>query len=1165
MRCGFLSLAIIAMAVQAQAQDLSFFEQKIRPVLVESCYRCHSAGAEKIEAGLRLDTREGMQRGGQSGQSAVVPGQPEKSRLVEAIRDARHEQQMSPKERLSDRQVQDFVAWIKLGALDPRGEPVRSAKFQARNSEHWAFKPVRGLSPPAVKNGSRIQTPIDHFILAKLEPKGLSLATPADRRTLLRRATYDLLGLPPTPEELDAFLRDASPDAFAKVLDRLLDSPAYGERWGRNWLDVVRYADARDLIQLPVESDFREAWRYRDWVVEAHNRDLPYTEFIRRQIAGDLLQPSDPHQIDQDSLVATGLLALADFVPGDVDKDLMIADYVNDQIDVVGRAFLGLTLGCARCHDHKFDPVTIEDYYSLAGIFFSTRLIPSPVLGNTPLVRVPLLPKAEIERIAANKKQVGVLEKQLQQLKIDADLEYMVQLEQLATEQTARYLLATWEFKNRRAGAPEISLIDFAKKNHLHPTVLTQWVDYLGQRGTRGIAPPAGEPPQMKEAWTSWLRILDSPAEKSPDHSSAERAALEMQSALAAVRRERAAEINSAFDNGKPRLPAEILKLRAGDTGSLTSSDRRVTFWPNRARSAARFATVAPEASGPLKTNTTIGGRSRSVLRFSGKELLEVPQTVPPSGSLFLVFRVADKGTSGERLIGWEDSNSGRHGLGLMTTPGGGLHAILRKDGGNGDIVAPPQTNAVFDIVSLTWGAHGTTMHRQGVAVGKSAAIDGLSSDPKILALRIGGPGSGDSGKFRGDLAELRVYSQPLDDAARAMVEKELSDSWQNPDAPEATPPSPLSLVYDELCSPRSPFWLDQGNRDGLVASELAPRIGRTRADLEALKKSIPTNIPQAVVVQDGGPATTKHEGFKDAHVYLRGNHKTPGKIVPRGFPKFLAGESQPVITEGSGRLRLADWIASRSNPLTARVAVNRIWQHHFGDGIVRTSANFGERGERPTHPELLDYLAIRFIESGWSMKAMHRLMMLSAVYQQSSRASPEVLASDPENVLLGRMNRTRLDAESLRDSLLFVAGRLDRSRGGMGFQEVSLPRRSIYLMSVRTGSKSGFASVFDSPDSGAVVEKRSVSTVAPQALFLLNDPFSSELAGALGKRVARESPASATEDQIRAAYRLVFGRPPTGEEVAIGRELLQGEGEAERLDRYCQILLCANEFVYVD
>ncbi|RPI87946.1 MAG: DUF1549 domain-containing protein, partial [Planctomycetaceae bacterium] len=287
------------------------------------------------------------------------------------------------------------------GQVTPSTPDAESPARPMDGAEHWAFQPLRQVALPVVRHHDWGANAVDAFILHRLEAEGLSPAPAADKRTLLRRVTFDLTGLPPTPDEIADFLTDESPLAYSRVVDRLLASPAYGERWGRHWLDVVRYADARDLIQLPAESDFREAWRYRDWVVQAFNSDLPYDRFISCQIAGDLLQPADPHEIDVGALVATGLLSIADFVPGDVDKTQMIADYVNDQIDVVGRAVLGLTLGCARCHDHKYDPITIEDYYSLAGIFFSTRLIPSPVKGNTPLVRVPLLPPARVQEIEA--------------------------------------------------------------------------------------------------------------------------------------------------------------------------------------------------------------------------------------------------------------------------------------------------------------------------------------------------------------------------------------------------------------------------------------------------------------------------------------------------------------------------------------------------------------------------------------------------------------------------------------------------------------------------------------------------------------------------------------------------------------------------------------------
>src|SRR5262245_1138893 len=344
----------------------------------------------------------------------------------------------------------------------------------------WSFRPVRAVAPPPLNQTGWSQAVIDRFILAMLENHGLSPSAAADRRTLLRRATFDLTGLPPTTEEIAEFLTDESPDAFAGLVDRLLASPRYGERWGRHWLDVVRYADARDLIQLPAESDFREAWRYRDVVVAAFNRDLPYDQFVAQQVAGDLLQPHDPARIDAEALVATGMLAIADFVPGDVDKDQMIADYVNDQIDVVGRAFMGLTLACARCHDHKFDPISTEDYYSLAGIFFSTRLIPGPVAGNTPLVRVPLLSATELQSLeAAAMRDKARLAELSHELGAISNREYLAHLERRVSNDTSACLLAAWEFVHSPAGENRPALGDFAKARGLDEPVLGRWIRYF--------------------------------------------------------------------------------------------------------------------------------------------------------------------------------------------------------------------------------------------------------------------------------------------------------------------------------------------------------------------------------------------------------------------------------------------------------------------------------------------------------------------------------------------------------------------------------------------------------------------------------------------------------------------------------------------------------------
>ena len=1021
---------------------------------------------------------------------------------------------------------------------------MRAADEQER---FWSFQPVRAVTPPAVRAKEWAHSPVDQFILARLEERGLSPASVAERRTLLRRATFDLTGLPPTPEEINTFLADDSPEAFAKVVDRLLASPQYGERWGRHWLDVVRYADARDLIQLPAESDFREAWRYRDWVVAAFNRDLPYDEFVMQQVAGDLFQPADATRIDADALVATGMLAIADFVPGDVDKQQMIADYVNDQIDVVGRAFLGLTLACARCHDHKFDPISTEDYYSLAGIFFSTRLIPGPVKGNTPLVRVPLLSPVEIAALEAGQTRDKARRVELsREISILGEREYRSYLERRVDAETQHYLLAAWDFVHPPAGQERPATAEFAKVRGLDAEALARWIVYLIEK-------------QPHAALTA-LRAAS-------DRTTAEHRTLELAGKLSAFSTDRRArEARGAA--AKSLAETAVLRFRADDRRIVTNDAQQVASWLNRGRALENAAPVS-EVAAPAITTVLIDGHTRAVLHFSGKELLQVPGTVPSVGSLFVVFRSDPAGAPGQRLIGWEDAAVGQHGLGIMTDAAGALHAILRRNGANGDVVVPAPTpapdNPAFQIVCITWGPDGVAVHRRGQAVGNNKGIDSVSSDAAIAALRIGGPGSGASPRFQGDLAELRVYSQPLDDQSRSRVEVELTNRWCA--APEATENiDPTGDLYEELVSVQSPFRLEGAERDKALPDDFRQRLAGLRDELETLQKKKPVEIPRAVAVQDGGPPGTPHEGFHDARVYLRGNHMKPGQTVPRGFPKVIAGIAPPAIREGSGRRELAHWLASPENPLTARVMVNRIWQHHFGVGLVATSANFGEMGERPSHPELLDFLAARFVSSGWSVKALHRLIMLSNVYQQSSVPNAASLAADPENRLLGRSNRRKLEAEAIRDSLLAIAERLDSTPGGLGFQDLATPRRTLYLMAVRTGAKTAeFGSLFDAADCSGIVERRTETIVAPQALFLMNDPLVSELAEALGERVVREVSNGDDRNRIRRLYEMTLGRLPTEAEVDIGKQLLTEQTQSNAWAGYCRVVLCTNEFLFVD
>jgi hypothetical protein len=1136
-------------AVEVSAAE--FFEKEVRPLLVENCGKCH--GDTKPKGGLRLTSRAALLDGGNNG-PAVVSGQPDDSLLIRAVR-YHDSPRMPPQGKLTERQIETLTRWVAMGIPWPSDSPARGEVRIAEAQRHfWSFQPVRAVQPPAVRNEAWPRSPIDRFILARLEAEQLSPSPPADKRTLLRRVTFDLTGLPPTPEEIDAFLADDSPDAFARVVDQLLASPRYGERWGRHWLDVVRYADARDLIQLPIESDFREAWRYRDWVVAAFNRDIPYTAFLTRQIAGDLLQPRDPGHIDPDALVATGLLALADFVPGDTDKEMMIADYVNDQIDVVGRAFLGLTLACARCHDHKFDPISTRDYYALAGIFFSTRLVPAATEGNTPLVRVPLLAPAEISRLEAQRAADAQRLAQLERLLAGAgDREYLAHLRRQIQAQTARHLVAAGEYKHQTSSGARVSLAAFARERNLDPGLLAGWLDYLG----RDLAQL---PPEQRLAILA--RQMRDAAAGQLERAALERAARDLEQALAEVAARRVA-VAARHPEQQALAEAEVLRFRADDPRLSVDTEGRVRLLPDRSGLPADAA-PPPKTLGPQKITAKVRDHARPVLRFSGSEVLEARRIAPPAGSLFVVFRNAATARPGQRLLGWEDSDVGRHGLGLMTDAAGHLHAIVRDNGKIGDVSAPSR-GADFEMVSLTWGPRGVAVYRDGKPAGTNGAIQALSSDPAIQALRIGGPGSGGSPRFQGDLAELRVYDRPLNDAERLQVEAELLSAWFKPTASGATPPDPLAELYDELISPRGPFWPRTADRTALLPAEARARLVAQRQERDTLKNRPAFQLPQAVVVQDGGPKGTRHEGFRDTRVCIRGDPRKLGPTVPRGFPQVLAGSRPKPITQGSGRLQLAAWLARPDHPLTARVLVNRVWQQHFGEGIVRTANNFGERGERPTHPELLDYLAARFVESGWSIKALHRLILLSAVYQEDSRPSALTLAKDPENRLFGRMNRRRLEAEAIRDSLLAVAGRLDPKPGGPAFADLAVPRRTLYLMSVRTGDKtSGFAGLFDRPDPGAIVEKRGVSTVAPQALFLLNDPFPAAQAQALAARVAREAPQSAAA-RIARLYALLFCRPPTRTEVEVGLKLLAPAEGIETWERYCHLLLCTNEFLYVD
>lgn len=828
---AFVVATVVTTNVMADSPDAgtTFFEKSIRPVLVKHCYECHSAEAAakgKLQAGLSLDSKQGLLIGGESG-PAIVPGNPNKSLLIGALKFESYE--MPPTGRLPPAVIADFVKWVEMGAPDPRNTEVastptpRRAAFQITTDDrrHWAFQPVGHSAPPIVKHTAWVRDDLDRFVLAGIERTGLRPSTAADKYALLRRTTFVLIGLPPTPDEIAAFLADDRADAFEHVVDRLLASPEFGVQWGRHWLDGVRYADSVD-----------KSGEYRRWVVRSFNEDLPYDEFVKLQIAGDLYPakadvPAERVHVGGasfDGITATGMMALA--VWEQVGRDLAVAEIVDSQIDLIGRQLLGLTLACARCHDHKFDPISTQDYYAMAGILFSShiatgKLIADDRLGNE-LIEVPLLNAEQ----AAHNKQIDAAA-----AKIDSQIAGLVKK------------------------VPQASRL----------------ADIVAQR-----------------------------------------ADLDRQLARAAT------------STSKKSLTDQLAKLKSEHDKLL--ADQAKTKWNKN----------------------------------------------------------------------------------------------------------PPELKKIASLQS--------------------------------------------------DIAKLKAQK---------------------------------------------------------------------------------ITVPTAVSIAEGGVPGSKREKIGDAPVYLRGEYQREGAIVPRRFPTILAGDAQTPLgarTKQSGRRELAEWIASADNPLTARVMVNRIWQQMIGRGLVRSPDNFGRLGDRPTHPELLDLLARRFVDSGWSVKQLVRDIALSSTFRQTSFTSPELARRDPDNVTVSHMNRRRLTYEEFRDSLLQLGRRLvEEDTAAPSPSTDDFCRRTMFDALDRRKTDVT-AALFDGPDSKAIVPVRAETTTAPQALFLMNNPLMSDTAERLSSRLANES-VSDDRQRLENLWLLALGRPiePTEVDIAL-RFITQHSWE-----RFIQALLATNEFVYLD
>ncbi len=915
-----IAIALIATRNSIRAQEsvldaasIEFFEKSVRPLLVTHCYECHS-GKER-NGGLQLDYRDGLLGGGDSG-PAIQPGHPEKSLLIQAIRYKNPDLKMPPKAALSPSDVAILERWISIGAPDTRVQPSTSQSPSPTGMTveagrtFWSMQPVAMVALPNVVDTEWVSTPIDNFILAKLEANQLRAALKADRRDLIRRITFDLTGLPPTPDELDAFLSDESPNAFDQVIDRLLGSPQYGVRWGRHWLDVARYADSNGLDE---NIAFGNAWRFRDYVIQSFNSDKPIDMFITEQLAGDLLPSSN-----LESKTGTGFLVLGAKVLAEPDREKLIMDTVDEQLDTIGKAFLGMTIGCVRCHDHKFDPILQADYYALAAIFKSTRTF-GPT--NTGAIKhwneISFSSPTELESLKAVNAEIAQHQAALSKAKSAAFTKLRTQVKSMATE----YLVAAMSV------TPEMPL---------HEVAL--------------IAEPLGLHPRVLFHCRRFLAF-------NPDHP----------------------------------LFAKWHEL----------------------------AGIADKAG--------LDSHYRSLFQRAEEALVEAKHKDPKASSL------------SDPVL-----ESARFAINDLT----------------GFLAVPPKPEFAFDEQTLQ-------------------EINTLATKARLV---------------------------------------------------ESFAPDESSVM-------------------GVVDQQVL------------------AGIP----------------------IHIRGSHRNLGETIPRNFPKVMgaAGESPILPRKQSGRLELARWITSPSHPLTARVFVNRLWRWHFGTGLVASTENFGVLGDKPSHPELLDYLARTLIESGWSTKELHRMILRSSTYQMNTMSLDRDSATnlDPENRWLWKFPKRRMEAEEIRDSILAVSGTLDMAIGGKSiplrnrqfvFDHTSIDntrydshRRAAFLPVVRNNVYTLFEQ-FDFPDPTMPTGSRNSTTVSPQALLMMNSDLVIHAAEQIA--TALTSSSSVHSDRIESLYRMVLGRKPLAMELARAIAFLEDKGEANSMQSQpqrwillCHSLLVCNEAIFIN
>lgn len=1318
-----------------------FFEKQVRPILANRCYKCHSGKLDEPKGSLRVDSRAALLAGGDTG-AAIVPGKPDESMLVDAI-NYRGDYEMPPKSKLPAEEIEVLTRWVAMGAPWPGGDkPVENSdakKFDLaqRKSEHWAWQPVAGQSPPDVANAAWTRTAIDRFLLRRLEDASLAPADAADKPTLLRRVYFDLVGLPPSPEEVDAFAADPSPDAFERVVDRLLASPAFGERWARHWLDLVRYAETRGH-----EFDFviPNAFEYRDYIIRALNADVPYDHFVAEHIAGDLVSPPRVHPVTggNESILGTAFWHFGEAVHSPVDIRKDETDRIDNAIDVMSKTFLAMTVGCARCHDHKFDAISTRDYYALAGYLQSAeyRLAAFDTMEHN-------------HRMA---EEIWRLDDEYRPRLVKAFADRV----RFGVERTADYLLAAREVilagpgGEKRPAAEAVVFENFERGDY---TSWTATGNAFGERPQtlKTIAPYQGRINAVGEWFVNSHNVRRGEDIRRGDEYTGTLASREFAVAHDYVTFWIGGGAHAGRTCMNLLVDGKVVRSTTGRNNNQMSFDR----WDVRELKGrtARIEIVDAETGGwgnigvdeIVFTNNAAGGDNANADQLSANEIaalyVDGAAKVARQHSLnrdvllrWVVHLLGKPDPLGDALSAWrsvalaKDADDRRvflqresdfSGLCIkrevsVDVPVRGARLIF--DCGNAPfehwlpdgpqfgpravrpgevrlvanaenpiasvaIHAAAERDPAFEGMKLVPGVENDpTRIESAVRVNRSirtptfgiesgrvwalvrgsgvayAVVDShrLNNGPLHAALIQQWEGRADRQPqwigwdltaYKGHRAHIEFSAREASDfAVLSVVESDSNLGGMNPAIVDGALANDIYVVNFTLDGQeKSPYDSPAGFARAIQAvfADVLSAIGADRIlDRQFIKNGIgPTNwnrsdyrmfrpavadwlVRNAALFETAGDHNaefvslakefadkrSKHtagirresraapamwEGTaEDEHLLIRGNSNTPGPPVPRAFLEAVAGPDQEPIERGSGRLQLARQLTDRNNPLTARVIVNRLWHHLMGRGIVASVDNFGVLGEKPIHSELLDYLATRIVDDGWSLKTQIRGIVGTSAYRMSSRGDAANDAADPTNRLWHRAERKRLSGESIRDAMLVVSGRFDARMYGRSVNEhltdflegrgrpASGPldgdgRRSVYL-SVRRNFLSPMMLAFDTPAPVSTVGRRNVSNVPAQALMLLNGPFVIEEARRWANRELRDATAT-PQERIDRLYREAFARRATEQETADALAFLEAQGEALGIAAnarpsdprvwadLCHVLFNVKEFVFVN